>query len=134
MHFVFLAKVPEDKVCLTLCDDEEMKNLNWDHRQKDKTTDVLSFPVFDSLRSGSEDLTMIYGGLNLGDVVISIPVAMKQAVEFKITYEQEIIHLFVHGVLHLCGFDHELSDDEEVTMTNLEEGLVKKIYKNLKYI
>lgn len=125
------GKVEEVELSLTICDDVKIQELNRDYREKDKVTDVLSFPVHDSLRPKMIDEIFIDKILNLGDVIICKSVAIKQAVEFKITYEQEIIHLFIHGVLHVCGYDHEISKIEEDIMFELEEKLVEEIYKNL---
>jgi probable rRNA maturation factor len=113
---------------LMICGDHKVQRLNREYRNKDKTTDVLSFPVYENLRSGNEQL---FGPVDLGDIVVSWPVVLKQAKEFKVTNEQELIHLFVHGVLHLIGYDHELSRKEEIIMEKYEQELVKKIYKKL---
>lgn len=109
--------------------DAKMKTINNMYRGKGKTTDVLSFPGFQSLRSDKK--SDIYPGpIQLGDILISRKVALKQAREFKITLSEEIIHLFVHGVLHLLGFDHEISKKEEIIMEALEKELLLKISKN----
>lgn len=113
---------------LMVAGDQKVKSLNRDHRGFDKTTDVLSFPLFDDLRSGEEQ---IWGPLELGDIVVSWPVVLKQAKEFKITPEQELIHLFIHGFLHLLGFDHEISSKEEELMEKYEKQLVDIVYNYL---
>ena len=112
---------------MTLCGGAKIKSLNRDYRQKDKITDVLSFPVHDTLR----EFDGWMGPLNIGDLFICREVAKKQAKEFKITYAQEVIHLLVHGFLHLLGYDHELGGNEEKLMFDHEEKLVAKIYKKL---
>lgn len=111
-----------------LCDDERMQELNREYRDKDKTTDVLSFPLFEDLRGGEEYLI---GEAELGDIFISAPVMEKQALEFEISPEQEFFHLMVHGFLHLCGYDHEINEDEEWLMEKLEKKLVDQIYKKI---
>jgi len=123
-----LAKKKDGIVSLHLmiCGDHKVRSLNRDHRKKDKTTDVLSFPLYENIRGGNED---IWGSFELGDVIVSWPVVLKQAKEFKITPEQELIHLFVHGFLHLLGFDHEISRKEEQVMEEYEKKLVDTIYK-----
>lgn len=113
---------------LMICGDRKIKRLNKEFRNKDKTTDVLSFPIYENLRGGGEQL---FGPVDLGDIIVSWPVVLKQAKEFKVSNEQELIHLFVHGLLHLIGFDHELSRKEEIIMEKYEQSLVKKIYKKL---
>ena len=91
--------------------DDRMRKLNHTFRGKDSTTDVLSFPheadEFDPEKN------------NLGDIVISAEQAAKQATENKLTLETEINQLILHGVLHLCGFDHE-TDDGEMNARELE--------------
>ena len=91
--------------------DKRMAELNGLFRNKDSTTDVLSFPhepdEFDPDRS------------NLGDIVISAEQARKQATENDLTLEAEIKQLILHGVLHLCGYDHE-TDTGEMNARELE--------------
>lgn len=91
--------------------DRRMKELNKLFRGKDSTTDVLSFPhepdEFDPDRN------------NLGDIVISVEQAAKQAEENGLTLENEIKQLILHGVLHLCGYDHE-TDRGEMNARELE--------------
>jgi len=110
---------------ISLVNDERMREINRDHRNKDKTTDVLSFPMYENLRLVTE---MIFEELQCGDIVISVPVMLKQAQEFNITAEGEFFHLLTHGFLHLCGYDHEISEEEEKLMEGHEQRLIKKIY------
>ncbi len=124
---LYTQKVPFS-LSVTLCDDEKMQELNRDYRGKDKTTDVLSFPLFEDLRSGGE---FLFGLAELGDIFISVSVMKKQAEEFNVTIEQEFLHLLTHGFLHLCGFDHEISSEEEKLMESLEKKLIEKIYNKL---
>lgn len=91
--------------------DRRMKELNSFFRSKDSTTDVLSFPhepdEFD------DDIR------NLGDVVISAETAARQAHENGLSLESEIKQLILHGLLHLCGYDHE-TDSGEMNARELE--------------
>lgn len=112
---------------LTLCGDARMRRLNSEHRGKDKTTDVLSFPAQLTLRDPRGERDWFAPGiLPLGDLVISLPQARRQAKEFKVSLEEEIVHLFFHGFLHLCGYDHELSSAEEKLMEKEEARLLEK--------
>lgn len=113
---------------VTLCGDLKMKELNSEYRQKNKTTDVLSLALYEDIRSGDE---MLFEEVELGDIFISVPVMEKQASEFKVTVEQELFHLMVHGFLHLLGFDHEISEEEEKLMQGLEKQLIDKIYQEI---
>lgn len=63
----------------------------------------------------------------LGDIVISIPMAEKQAIRFKCSFEKEILRLIIHGILHLLGYDHvKVSKKEVQTMKDLEVALIRK--------
>lgn len=91
--------------------DRRMKELNSTFRGKDSTTDVLSFPFE---KEAFEPDTN-----NLGDIVISAEQAQRQAAENGLTLEGEIKQLILHGVLHLCGYDHE-TDNGEMNARELE--------------
>ncbi len=116
---------------LYMIDDDEMIELNEKYRGKKMTTDVLSFPVQDDLREGIDSFSLASGELILGDIFISAPVAVRQAGEAKLTIEVELVELFIHGILHLMGYDHELSEKEKQTMYNLEEEIFDR-YKGKK--
>jgi rRNA maturation RNase YbeY len=106
------------QLSLLICGDSRMKVLNREHRQKDKVTDVLSFPSTENLRFAK---SLQKGPIFLGDLAICWPQAKRQAREFEIGLFDEFIHLFFHGVLHLMGFDHELSQREENIMSKWEK-------------
>ncbi|MDP4001446.1 MAG: rRNA maturation RNase YbeY [bacterium] len=103
---------------------ERSQELNKQYRQKDKPTDVLSFPLNEH---GLEE----YGILPLGDIFICLEVAQQQANEMNIPPNQELARLAVHGLLHLLGYDHELSSVEEKKMIDLQEKILETIFKNL---
>jgi probable rRNA maturation factor len=90
--------------------DAKMRGLNSAFRGKDSTTDVLSFP------RGAEGFDLEE---NIGDIAISVEQAKKQAEENGLTLEIELKQLILHGVLHLCGFDHE-TDNGEMNSRELE--------------
>lgn len=110
---------------VSLVNDEHIKDLNKDHRGKDKITDVLSFPMQESIRD--DDYDSFNNEMELGDLFVCHSVCQNQADEFEISYIEEFVHLCVHGILHLCGFDHEISEDEEKIMEDFEVSLVKRI-------
>lgn len=91
--------------------DRQSRELNRKFRGVDKPTDVLSFPADD-------------GGPNLGDVAISIETAQVQARQNRLTLEQEIAQLILHGLLHLSGYDHETDNGE---MNRLELQLRRQL-------
>lgn len=101
------------EVSVTFCDNSHIKKLNKKYRDKDKATDVLSFPMYDF--SEGFDADEADGELLLGDIVISVERAKEQAEEVGNPFLREIAFLTVHSMLHLLGYDHEASveDDEE---------------------
>ena len=109
------------ELSVEICSDEKMKELNQQYRGIDKTTDVLSFELHQDLRL-SEPLKI--ESLCLGDIMISASKAASQAEDFNISLFDELVHLFIHGVVHLMGFDHEISDEEEEIMKAQEEKLL----------
>ncbi len=109
----------------SLVGDEEIRSINRDHRNKDKITDVLSFPMQESFRNKEYDSFMPL--IEIGDLLICHSVCGKQAKEFNLTYMEEFIHLAIHGFLHLCGFDHEVSDEEERLMEAEEKKLILRV-------
>ena len=115
-----LASVGESQseLSLELVGDQRMRRLNRMYRKKDRTTDVLAFPMRES-HTPCPTL--------LGDVVISIPTALRQAREFGRTVGDELAALLVHGVLHLCGYDHERSAREALRMRRRETAILKML-------
>jgi probable rRNA maturation factor len=113
-----LASVGESQseLSLELVGDRRMRRLNRMYRKKDRTTDVLAFPM----RESHNPCPML-----LGDVVISVPTALRQAKESGRSLGDELVALLVHGVLHLCGYDHERSAREAVRMRRRERAIVK---------
>lgn len=108
------------EVSVTFCDGEYIRRLNRKYRNKDKATDVLSFPIYDD---GNFDISECISGALLGDVVISVPRAKEQARELGNTFLQEIAFLTVHSVLHLLGYDHERSAEEDELQCTLQKEI-----------
>jgi probable rRNA maturation factor len=112
-------RLPEAvEIDLTFCDDDFIRGLNREWRQKDAPTDVLSFPQLDSL----EELQSA-GELLLGDIVISLERAAAQAEELGHSLRREALYLFAHGLLHLLGYDHR-DEREKEKMRLVEEDLL----------
>ncbi len=118
-----LAKIAEvyeideaAEVGVTLTDDAGIHALNRDYRGKDRPTDVLSF----ALNDGEEGAFENPAALLLGDIIISLETAKRQAEEYCHSLEREIAYLTAHGMLHLLGYDHE-SDAEKAEMRKEEE-------------
>lgn len=97
--------------------DRRMGELNRNFRGKNRTTDVLSFPFEADEFEASE-------ANNLGDIIISLEQAQRQATENYLDFETEIKQLILHGVLHLCGYDHETDGGE---MNRIELKLREKL-------
>ncbi|WP_404712513.1 rRNA maturation RNase YbeY [Sphingomonas sp. MMS24-J13] len=107
------------EISVRLTSDDEVQTLNREYRQKDKPTNVLSFPMvqpdlLDAL-DNSDD-----GEVLLGDIVLAHGVTMREAEEKGVTLEEHATHLIVHGTLHLLGLDHELGDAEAEAMEESE--------------
>ena len=102
-------------VSLFLCDDLQMQQINRQHRQIDKATNVLSFPAYD-MRSDKIDPAV---PALLGDIVIAAETVVREADASQIPVADHLMHLFVHGLLHLFGYDHN-EDDMAEAMEMLE--------------
>lgn len=101
---------------------DESQQLNLQYREKDKPTNVLSFPS-----DIPEEVLPMLDALPLGDLVICIPVVLQEALEQKKTAQNHFAHLLVHGVLHLLGYDHETSDEDAEEMEGLEIEILAKL-------
>jgi probable rRNA maturation factor len=94
----------ESELSIVLVDDEQMSSLNWKYRRRQGPTNVLAF----AMREGE------FGDIDpqlLGDVIISLPTAQREAKEAGLSLDSMISCLLVHGILHLVGFDHEKGED-----------------------
>jgi probable rRNA maturation factor len=105
--------------------DRVIRDLNRKFRGNDRVTDVLSFPAEDDLGHG-RDVSFIGSGVSkfLGDIVVSTETALKQANDASHSFEREVNELVIHGVLHLCGYDHQT---DRGRMNRLELRLRKKL-------
>lgn len=112
------------EVSVTFVDDERIHELNKQYRDVDKSTDVLSFPLGEN---GVYDKNNDTGALLLGDIVISIPTAVRQAKSYGHTLQREIGFLTVHSMLHLLGYDHVNGGMEEVRMREKEERVLTEL-------
>jgi probable rRNA maturation factor len=114
-----LKVVPAKGACVTVAfvSDRAMSGLNRRWRGRRGTTDVLSFP------SEQEEFERAEG-LSLGDVVVSVEQAARQAAEHGLDFEGEVAQLILHGLLHLCGYDHETDQGE---MNALELNLRRRL-------
>ncbi|MBO5275050.1 MAG: rRNA maturation RNase YbeY [Clostridia bacterium] len=112
------------EVSVTLVDNARIHELNLEHRDVDRPTDVLSFPMFED-EGLDEDEAL--GELILGDIVLSLERAKEQAEEYGHSFERECAFLCVHSVLHLLGYDHEISEEEEKEMFARQEAILQEL-------
>lgn len=124
--------ITDGEVSLTFTNDEEIHQLNLEYRGIDRPTDVLSFAMQEE---GKDELGIIFEVDNedetdpisgmLGDIIISVDTAKAQSEEYGHSLEREIGFLFVHGFLHLIGYDHQ-DDRSEAEMTAKQEAILKQ--------
>jgi len=119
--------VADRELSLVLLGDPAMRDLNREWRAKDEPTDVLSFPqeeAKDATKTRRESVL-------LGDVVISLTTAARQAREAGVSLKEEVTRLLIHGVLHLLGHDHEGSAEEARRMQEREARLLRSLSDHL---
>lgn len=110
----------EGELSILFVDDTKMTELNRAYRGKSGPTNVLAFPMTEEAGRG------VASGM-LGDIVISVDSAQRESEETGEILENTVYRLLVHGLLHLLGFDHELSADDALRMEKEQERLLKMI-------
>ena len=115
------ARHSEASVSLDFIGDDRMRRLNRQYRQRDSTTDVLAFAMREASGPPSHLPHL------LGDVVISLHMAARQAVTSDISLDEEVVRLIIHGVLHLVGYDHERGEREARRMLREEETILRAL-------
>ncbi len=110
----------EGELSILLTDDEEIARLNRRYRGKEGPTNVLAFPMGEPLPAGTD------AGM-LGDIVISLDTAHREADAGHTTLPETVFRLLVHGLLHLLGYDHETSDEEADRMEEIQDRLLATI-------
>lgn len=111
----------ETEISILFTDDKFIKSLNNKYRGIDKPTDVLSF----SLKEGAVKSPEVESDKLLGDIIISVETAQRQADTLNHSIEKELTVLLIHGLLHLTGYDHE-KDKDYKTMREIESEILKK--------
>lgn len=120
------------EISVTLTNNEEIREINSEHRGIDKETDVLSFPLYDfeSPSVFDEKQVAVDGDVRvLGDIVISVEKIIAQAQEYGHSVEREMCYMTVHSMLHLLGYDHMTEDDKKL-MRSREDAVME--YLNIK--
>ena len=110
------------EVSVTFTDNEGIRVLNRTYRQIDRETDVLSFPLIDF--EGGEEPAADEPCVALGDIVLSLERTAAQAEEFGHSFEREAAFLCVHSMLHLLGYDHVNSDEEDAEMRRRQREIL----------
>ena len=114
------------EVSVTFCDNEYIKKLNAEFRNKDSATDVLSFPMYD-FDDDTDPTENPDGSISLGDIVISLERAKEQAKELGNSFEREVAFLVIHSTLHLLGYDHERSKDDEEAQCLAQREIIESL-------
>ncbi|PYG88557.1 putative rRNA maturation factor [Ruminiclostridium sufflavum DSM 19573] len=118
------------EVSVLIVDDEEIRLINKEHRNIDKSTDVLSFPMAEFLNgeliSDAGDYDIEFDVLMLGDIIISAETAKRQAMEYEHSFEREMAFLTAHSCFHLLGYDH-MEEAEEKVMLVKQEAVLEEI-------
>ena len=112
-------------VSLSLISKKESQQLNFRYRKINKSTDALAFPFYYNYQK-EIGACSVGNFRDLGDIFICYPVAQEQARENQHSLKQEICFLFLHGLLHLLGYDHEGEDDRKI-MFDLQDQILEKI-------
>ena len=112
------------EVSVTFTDDAGIRKMNKQFRGIDRPTDVLSFPLFDYSGESEEPPVDEFMGM-LGDIVLSLETAKRQAAEYGHSFEREAAFLTVHSMLHLLGYDHETGEEDEADMRARQREIMK---------
>ena len=110
------------EVGIACVDNDESHKLNLEYRGKDKPTNVLSFPS-----DMPDEMAEILDAFPIGDLVICIPVVLREATEQRKAPLTHFTHMLVHGTLHLMGYDHETSEQDAEDMEALEIEILHKL-------
>lgn len=112
------------EVSVTFTDNDQIRQMNKKFRNIDRATDVLSFPLFDD---DGMDAHVAELDCMLGDIVLSLEQADVQAKEYGHSFEREAAFLCVHSVLHLLGYDHETSEEDDKDMRRRQSEIMDKL-------
>jgi len=129
------------EINIEITDNAGIQKLNKEYRGKDSPTDVLSFPMIEPdrishiknknknkiLKVFSDDINPENGLILLGDIIISAQKAKEQSEEFNQSFERELMFLAIHSTLHLLGYDHEISEDDDLIMREKQREIIKKL-------
>jgi rRNA maturation RNase YbeY len=117
----------DKELSILFTDDEHMAALNRQYRGREGTTDVLSFSMMED--PDGEASPPVFESVMLGDVVVSVDTAMREAKDLEESFEGTVGRLMIHGILHLLGYDHEKSPADAARMAKEEERLFAALEK-----
>ena len=120
----------ECELSVTFTDNQGIQAVNREYRGIDRPTDVLSFPLTDF--EGGQEPPADEPAVSLGDVIISLERAKEQAEEFGHSFEREVAFLTVHSTLHLLGYDHELSEEDDADMRQRQRAILESMGLSVK--
>ena len=107
------------EVTIRLTNEKEMRDLNMKWRNKNNSTNVLAFPV-------NNNLNMPEQSKHIGDVILSYSDIKSEANERNISFVDHMIHIIIHGILHLCGYEH-IENQDEIIMINYEKLILERV-------
>ena len=116
----------DNEISITFTDNENIRQINNDYRQKDVETDVLSFPIYEKYELDEEKNIESDFIRPLGDIVISMEKADEQSKDFGHSFEREVCYLICHSMFHLMGYDH-MTEEEKKIMREKEEKIMTKL-------
>ena len=115
-------QIPEEaEVDLLFVDNDAIREMNREYRDKDSATDVLSFPMYEADEEIDDEEEILFG-----DIVISLERAEEQRQEYGHSLEREVMYLLVHGLLHLAGYDH-MEEEERAEMEAHQRAIMEKV-------
>lgn len=115
----------DSSVSVTFTDNRYIRELNREYRDVDKHTDVLSFPLYEA--GELEELDFEPGGVMLGDIVVSLERAAEQAAELGNSFLREVAFLCIHSTLHLLGYDHERSKEDDELQCRRQRDIISTL-------
>lgn len=118
------------EVSVVLCDDSVIHQLNKQYRGKDTPTDVLSFAQNEGEEIPGQEVQELFSA---GDIVISLDTIQKNAQQCAISTKEELVRVFIHGLLHLEGFNHSTNSPQE-PMLELQENILQEVLLHTKFI
>jgi len=119
--------IKDKEISIVFTGDDSISKLNKFYRDKDESTDVLSFCQNDE----TDEFSKVTQSNSLGDIIISLDTLKRNTKYFKVTFEEELNRLLIHGILHLSGMDH-LTNNSDEEMLLLQEKILKELKLDFK--